>query len=117
MKHLTLKRTALLSLILNFAYSLYHFIAGIAHYSWWFITLGAYYIILGVMRFGVLLSSRRTKDAQFILQFTGSLLIALSVTLFGVTCLSFFSEQGIPHHEITMIAIAVYTFTRITLAI
>lgn len=121
MKTDNILRVALFSLITNFAYSIYNGAIGIINHSWWFITLAAYYIILSVMRFATLLCTRNT-DAQavsqrFIMRFTGILFIFLSVTLVGMAYLSILTERGIKYHEIIMITVALYSFTKITLAI
>lgn len=111
-------RLALLSLIVNIAYSLYNLYIGFANFSWWFITLAAYYIVLSTMRFGILLSSRKAGSSQsFIVKFTGGMFLALAITLAGATYLSFEFDIGIKHHEILMITVALYSFIKITLAI
>lgn len=112
---------ALLSLLINFTYSIYNGIIGFMSYSWWFITLSAYYVVLSLIRFSLLLIERKSngdiESEFFAKRFTGIMLIILSVTLIGTTLLSFFKDRGIRHHEILMITIAVYTFTKVTLAI
>lgn len=112
-------RKAALSLLSNLAYALYTGILGITIHSWWFITLAAYYVLLSVMRFAVLLSERKGSEisGQFIQRFTGVVFLLLSVVLAGTAYLSVAQETGTKHHEIIMITIALYTFTKITLAI
>ncbi len=112
---------AILSLGFNLAYGIYNGIIGFSSYSWWLITLCAYYIILGVTRFGVLIFNTKNKKEvssnKFIMRFTGFLLIFLSVVLAGTAYLAVESERGIKYNEILMITIAAYSFTKITLAI
>ena len=114
-------KTALCSLVINFAYSLYTGVIGVTSRSWWFVTLAAYYTVLSVMRFAILLSSRKTVEnampEAFIRRFTGSMFLFLSIVLAGTAYLSVEHEQGIRHHEIVMITLALYAFTKITLAI
>lgn len=114
-------KTALFSLTLNLAYSLYTSVIGLTSHSWWFVTLAAYYMILSVMRFAIVLSSRKpTKDAPsgtFIMRFTGSMFVFLSITLAGTAYLSVEFDWGVRYHEIVMITLALYAFTKITLAI
>lgn len=109
-------KTALLSLSINLVYGIYHGIIGLTSHSWWFITLCAYYTILSVMRFTVLLAGKKSHG-NFIKKLAGFMLIILSVVLSGSVLLSAIKDRGIVYHEITMIAIATYTFTKMTLGI
>lgn len=116
MKNDRVLKLALLSFILNIAYGLYNAALGLATHSWWFITLSAYYIVLSVMRFA-LLRIKETDDGVFAKKFTGIMLIVLAYTLSGMVILSVVRDRGIKYHEIVMITIALYTFTKIVLAI
>lgn len=53
----------------------------------------------------------------FAKRITGVLLVVLSFCIVGVTILSALKERGAAFHEIVMITIATYTFTKITIAI
>lgn len=53
----------------------------------------------------------------FAKRITGVLLVVLSFCIVGVTILSALKERGTAFHEIVMITIATYTFTKITIAI
>lgn len=121
MKNNRIFKIATLSLGFNLAYGIYNGIIGFSSHSWWLITLCAYYIILGVIRFGVLIFNAKNKNEvfsnKFIMRFTGCLLIFLSIILAGTAYLSVENERGIKYNEILMISIAVYSFTKITLAI
>lgn len=121
MKENRIFKIAILSLSFNLAYGIYNGIIGFSSYSWWLITLCAYYIILAVTRFGVLIFNQKNKNEassnRFIMRFTGCLLIFLSIILAGTAYLSFESERGVKYNEILMITIATYSFTKITLAI
>jgi hypothetical protein len=66
-----------------------------------------------VVRFTVLKS--KEKDG-FIVRFTGIMLMLLSLPLAGSVILSFLKDRGTVFHMIVMLAIATYTFTKITLA-
>ena len=104
---------ALASLSFNIAFATYHLVMGLVTRSWWLLTLGAYYLVLSVVRFVVL----RTKSKQrYITKFTGWMLILLSIPLAGTVILSVVQDRGHEHHMIVMIAMAAYAFTKITLA-
>jgi len=109
-----------ISLSFNFVYAVGNCIVGLLAHSWWFITAGAYYIILAVTRFSVLRIKQRARGdadtAVFAKRIAGILLLALSFCLTGVNVLSAIEQRGIQFHPIVMIAIALYAFTKITAA-
>jgi len=102
----------------NALYGIYTGILGVIEHSWWFLALAAYYIVLAATRFAVMLSLKNPHDETetFISRFIGIMCIFLAVTMAGTTFLSFQSDRGTRYHEIVMISIAVYAFTKITLA-
>lgn len=106
-------KIALVSLLFNMVYSAYHIIFGIVTHSWWFFTIGIYYAILSIVRFVVL---RHKGKNRFVIQFTGIMLMVLSLSLVGTVILAFVKDRGTVFHLIVMLAIATYTFTKITLA-
>ena len=106
-------KSASVSLTFNMAYSAYHVILGASTRSWWFLTIGVYYAIVSVIRFAVLKSK---MQGRFSVRFTGIMLMLLSLPLAGTVVLSFVKDRGKAFHLIIMLAIAVYAFTKITLA-
>lgn len=107
------RKLALVSLLFNMVYSAYHIIFGITTHSWWFFTIGIYYAILSIVRFVVL---RHKGKKHFVIRFTGIMLMVLSLSLVGTVILAFVKDRGTEFPLIVMLAIAVYTFTKITLA-
>ena len=104
---------ALISLIFNVTFGAYHFMFGIVSGSWWLLTLGSYYLILSTIRF----AAQRTKSKEWnITKFTGWMLMALSLPLVGTVILSVVRDRGHEFHMIVMIAMAIYAFTKVTLA-
>ena len=106
-------KVAPVSLTTNAAFSAYYLIFGILSESWWLLTLGSYYLILSILRFVVLLTK---ANERFTTRFSGVMLIALSISLVGTVILSVVHDRGNQFHMIVMIAIAAYSFTKITLA-
>ena len=110
-----------LRLALNVAYAVGNCALGFYAHSWWFINVGAYYSVLATTRFAVVQIQRKSNgdmDSQlFAKQITGILLIAMSVCIVGVIILSSLKERGTAFHETVMIAVAAYTFTKISVAI
>ena len=106
-------KIALVSLLFNMVYSAYHIVFGITTHSWWFFSIGIYYAILSIVRFVVL---RHKGKKHFVIRFTGIMLMVLSLSLVGTVILAFVKDRGTVFHLIVMLAIAVYAFTKITLA-
>ncbi len=104
---------ATLSLLSNIAYGACNIIFGAVTRSWWLFIVGLYYVILSAVRFAVILSK---KSNRFVTGLTGAMLIALSFSLIPTVILSVTGEGAHKFHMITMIAIATYAFTKITLA-
>lgn len=121
MKILKIAGNPYTSLALNFVYALGNSAVGFFAHSWWFITVGAYYAVLAITRFSVLQIKRKASgnyDIElFARRITGILLVVLSVCIVGVNILAAVKERGTAFHEIIMITIATYTFTKITIAI
>ena len=121
MKAIEIVKSPYTSLAVNFVYALGNCAVGFLSHSWWFITVGAYYAVLAMARFFVLQVRRKAKRARdtefFARRITGILLVLLSVCIVGVNILSALKERGTAFHEIIMITIATYTFTKITIAI
>ena len=104
---------ALASLAFNIAFATYHLVTGFVTGSWWLLSLGAYYLVLSVVRFVVL---RSKSKERLIAKFTGWMLIILSVILVGTVILSVVRDRGYALHMIVMITMAAYFFTKITFA-
>ena len=86
---------------------------GFGSKSWWLLALGCYYCILGLLE-SVILSSVEGK--RRLVKFTGWALILLSVPLGGIVALSVVAERGHRFSLVSMLAIAVLAFVKITLA-
>ena len=106
-------RIALIGLLFNMAFSAYHIVFGVMSYSWWLLTVGAYYLMLSCVRFFVLQIKKRE---YFATKFTGVMLMLLSLPLAGTVILAVVRDRGMIMHEIIMIAMAVYAFTKIAFA-
>lgn len=109
------------SLITNFAYAVYNCVIGLTAFSWWFITAGAYYTVLTAARFCILKIRQKAGGdpdlESFAGRVTGILLVMLSFCIVGVNVLSALEDRGTVYHEIIMITIAAFTFSKITAAI
>lgn len=111
-----------MSLAFNLAFGIYNGILGFVSVSWWFITVAAYYIILGTMRFAVLMSERGKRSKNngsevFIMRFTGVMFLFMSLVLSGTVVLTSKSALQTGYDRIVMITLAVYAFFKATLAV
>lgn len=105
--------SAYLRPIFNATFSAYHIAFGIANRSWWLFTIGVYYVLLSAVRFFVLKSK---AEGRSVIRFAGIILMVLSLPLVGTVILSFVKDRGTKYHLVVMLAIAVYAFTKITVA-
>ena len=121
-KHQRIFLFAFASFVLNITYGIGNAIVGFMTFSWWFITLSAYYVILSIMRFALIMSEKHSKaqnteNEVFAKRFSGVMLICLSIVLSGTVILTIRQDIGTKFHEIIMITIATYTFTKLVFAI
>lgn len=107
-------KSAILSLTINISFSICNIVLGCTTYSWWLLTVGAYYAVLSVVRYTVLRYQK--GNTAFIKRFTGILLMVMSLPLAGTVVLATVQDRGTVYGEIVMISIAVYAFTKIILA-
>lgn len=107
----------------NTIYGIFHIWLGIYHRTFWFSSLGAYYICLAVMRFGLFRHTRkfapgermRTELKKY--RATGCIFLLMNLALSLIIFFMVYWNRSFRHHMITAIAIAAYTFTSLTLAI
>lgn len=115
--------TAVVPLLLNLLYAIYHGILGVLNQSVWFASMCAYYSVLSAMRFSAVLCGRRGRSAAgiarayFVMRLTGALMIVWSLLLTGVIYVSLSQNIATKYDEILMITIAAYTFYKVAMAI
>jgi len=111
------------SLIWNVGFAIFQLGLGFYHNSFWFYSLFAYYVMLGVMRFFLLKHTRKYKlNEQRDIEikkciFTGWLLLAMNLTLAVIIFFMVYLNKTFEHHMITTIAMATYTFVTFAFAI
>lgn len=116
------QRFARLSLAGNVLYAVYHGALGVWYGSLWFLALCAFYSILAVVRLDAMLCGRRETSRPehasgvFVMYGSGLMLLLLSAALAGIVFISLSQHRATAYGEITMIAIAAYTFSKITAA-
>lgn len=111
------------SLILNIAYALLQLWLGIFHRTFWFCSLGAYYLCLAIMRFFLARHSRKyapgEKMREELIKYRacGWISLAMNLALALIVFFMLYWNRTFTHHMITAIAMAAYTFTSFTTAI
>ena len=107
----------------NIAYALFQLWLGFYHHTFWFYSLGAYYICLAVMRFFLLLHTRKyapgekMRDELIKYRACGAVFLVMNLALALIVFFMVYWNRTFEHHEITTIAMAAYTFTTMTTAI
>ena len=109
-------RTTILSLCINLAYAIGNIALGVVASSVWFVTAGIYYLAIAVVRFVALINMKKQESPR-LLRFSGIALMIVSIPLLAMVFLSAIRERGNHFHEILMITIALYAFSKITVAI
>ncbi len=111
------------SLIWNALYGLFQLWLGFYHNTFWFCSLGTYYICLSVMRFFLVRhTSRFAPGEKIVMEYrkyrnSGWILLVLNLSLTLIIFFMVYWNRTFEHHMITAIAMAAYTFTALTLAI
>lgn len=96
----------------NLFYAVFNGILAGMYSSWWFLTLCAFYFMLGFMRLSVItVQKRRHRTEASVMRNNGIAMIVLSVVLCGMVLLTIRETIDNPRHRIIMPTIAVYTFT------
>ena len=121
MRIVKIVRNPYTSLAFNATYALGNCVIGFFEPSWWFITVGTYYTMLAITRFSVLKVKQKANGDYsaelFARRITGILLVVLSLCIVGVNILTAVKDRATAFNKIVMIAIAAYTFTKITISI
>lgn len=111
------------SLAWNALYGVFQLWLGLYHRTFWFCSLGAYYICLAVMRFFLLRYTRRYAPGEKMqtelvkYRTCGCLFLLMNLALTLIIFFMVYWNRTFEHHMITAIAMATYTFTAFTVAI
>ena len=116
--------TASVSLLLGITYSFTNAYLGISERSIWFGALAAYYILLAVMRGGLLIYHRKngsleseelTRAKNY--RKTGALLLLMNVALSSAIAQMIFDDRSFDYKDLFIYAFAAYAFYKIAMAI
>ena len=111
------------ALICNILYGILQLWLGIYHRTFWFFSLGAYYICLGAMSFFLLSHTRRYVLGENLhkelikYRVCGRILLILNIALSLIVFFMVYWDKSFTHHMITAIAMAAYTFSAFSIAV
>ena len=109
-----------LSFIFNIAYSVFLFVVGQIYSSKWFLVTSIYYGLLSVARIFVYLHISPQKQLVSkikTMRACGCFLLSINLVFSTMMFILIYGNQHVKHHEITVITLATYTFSSLTMAI
>ena len=120
---LRVKLSLYASLSWNTLYGIFQLWLGFYHHTFWFCSLGAYYIFLAVMRFFLAHHTARYSPRERMrselkrYRACGIVLLFMNLALALIVFFMVYWNRTFDHHMITAIAMAAYTFTALATAI
>ena len=111
------------SLAWNALYGIFQLWLGFYHSTFWFYSLGAYYICLAAMRFFLARHTTRNAPGEKMeselkkYRACGVIFLVMNLALVLIIFFMIYWNRTFEHHMITAIAMAAYTFTSLTNAI
>ena len=107
----------------NALYGVFQLWLGFYHHTFWFYSLGAYYICLAVMRFFLVLHTRKYAPGENMqnelvkYRACGWVFLVMNLALTLIIFFMIYWNRTFEHHMITAITMAAYTFTALITAI
>ena len=107
----------------NSLYGVFQLWLGIYHHTFWFASIGGYYICLAIMRFFLAKHARKyapgeKRRVEWIrYRACGWIFLVMNLALALIVFFMLYWNRSFKHHMITAIAMAAYTFTAFTVAI
>lgn len=107
----------------NTVYAVFQLWLGFYYHTFWYYSLGGYYVCLAVMRFYLARYLRKNKPGEKInaelkrYRFCGWIFLAMNTALALIVFFMVYWNRTFEHSMITAIAMAAYTFTTFTVAI
>ncbi len=111
------------ALVWNTVYGIFQLWLGFYHSTFWFLSLGIYYVCLAFMRFGLVRHTRKYDSGEMLRtelikqRTTGLIFLIMNMAISVIIFFMVYWNRTFEHHMITAIAFAAYTFTTMTVAI
>ncbi len=121
--HLRSSVTLYGSSLWNALYAILQLCLGFYHQTFWYCSIGGYYLCLAIMRFYLVWYLRKNKPGEKVnaemkrYRVCGWIFLAMNLTLSLMIFFMVYWNRTFEHHMITAIAMAAYTFTAFTMAI
>lgn len=115
-----IKQFLMLSLLCNAAYSIFLLIISLLYGSQWFFIVSIYYALLSTSRlflFRQTAPHKQRRERIKTMQNCGYFLLLINLVISAMMFILIYRGQTIKHHEITVITLATYTFSTLTVAI
>lgn len=108
------------SLVFNIAYSTFLFVIARVYFSRWFFVMSIYHLMLSTVRAMVFVQinpkkSERSKITT--MRACGCFLLLINLIVSVMMFILVYESNPVKHHEITVITIAAYTFSALSVAI
>ncbi len=113
-------------MVSNLIFAVFNGVIGIISHSAWFGTLSAYYLLLSIMRIGIVRQERklavinekqeRIRRELFVYRRNSVLFVFMAIVLAGAVILLLNSQGGKNYPGITIYAVATYTFYKIIMS-
>lgn len=101
----------------NFLYVIFRIAAGIRYASVWFISMAAYYLVLGILRAYLIFSYRRKSDKKICYRRTAWLLFLLNIPMGGMILQMIKMNSGFYYPGYIIYLSAMYTFYTMILSV
>ena len=108
------------SYVFNCAYAIFLFVISRLYFSKWFFVMSVYYALLTTARIFIFFQmddKKRLREKIAIMRACGWFLLVLNVAVSAMMFVLIYTAPYASHHEITVITLATYTFSALTIAI
>lgn len=118
-----IKVSLYMTLAINIAYVLLQLVLGWKHQAMWYYSMAGYHAVLAIARFLLVKYTGRHRMRDDLLKewklyrLCGIMVFLLNIALAGFVYYIMWQGRSFAHHEITVIAMATYTFYAFTMAI
>ena len=118
--HYRTKSLLTFSFVFNIIYAVFLFIVSRIYFSKWFFVMAIYYGLLSLTRVFIFANINPKKEIRSkikTMRACGFFLLLINLVVSTMMFILIYSVGYVKHHEITVIALATYTFTSLTVAI
>ena len=109
-----------ISFLFNVSYSIFLLIVGNVYSSKWFLVMSAYYGLLSAVRLFILIQTKTEKNLRskiLSMQTSGFFVLLINLVVSTMMFILSNNKNFVVYHEITVIALATYSFSALTVAI